>query len=59
MTTRHVKVVSGPTYDGNAETDAGTLAAKVYAVVNGATVISITAMTFMKNPSVCVIYDTA
>lgn len=56
--TRHVKVISKKSYDGNVETDpADTFAKAIFDTVNGKTVISVTPVNIYRNPGVVIIYD--
>jgi hypothetical protein len=54
---RHVKVVTGEAVNGNVETESGTLAANVYAVVNGKSAYSITAVKRGQHVACIIVYD--
>jgi hypothetical protein len=56
--TRHVKVISKKSYDGNVETvPAVTFAKAIFDTVNTKTVISVSPVNIYRNPGVVIIYD--
>lgn len=55
--TRHVKIVVAEAYDGDVETNTGTLAKKVYDIVNGKSAYTITAVPRGQKTAVIIAYD--
>jgi len=57
--TRHVAIVTAEIAGDSTETDANSLSAKVYAVVNTKTIISISLVKFGRDCAALVVYDDA
>lgn len=56
---RHTSVVVAEPYDACTEADTGKLAAKVQDIVNGATVVAMTAIKWGRKMAVLIVWDDA
>jgi ABC-type uncharacterized transport system ATPase subunit len=56
---RHTAIVMAEPVDGQTEAETGKLAAKIQAIVNGQTIITMAACKFGQKMAVAIVYDTA